>query len=302
MTKESDPMRIVMTLLMLLSLVSKVSSARGEDVIDSESLGGRIVHTDPSKYGKASAVHGGAGELHYQGLLNRPAMRTNFLFLDCGVIPPKGGIGHHFHHKMEEMYVILDNEAEFTINGRTSLLQGPAGVPCKMGQSHAIFNPTDKPTGWLNFAVSSVKRQYDSFELDDDRVGVSLDTTPVFVAARFDRSLLQPIEHYHGGNGTVHYRRTLAPTVFSTVWAFVDHLMLPPGAGAGTQQHENIEEIYYVMHGKGSVLIDGKQATISKGDAFFVLLGEAYSITNDSGEDLELLFVGVALDKDKLQP
>jgi mannose-6-phosphate isomerase-like protein (cupin superfamily) len=302
MTEESNPMRIVMTSLMMLSLVSIVSSTRGEDVIDSESLAGRIVHTDPSNYSKATAVHGGAGELHYQGLLNRPAMSTNFLFLDCGVIPPNGGIGHHFHHKMEEMYVILDNEAEFTINGRTSLLQGPAGVPCKMGQSHAIFNPTDKPTGWLNFAVSSVSRQYDSFELNDDRVGVSLDATPVFVAAQFDRSLLQPIEHYHGGEGKVHYRRALAPTVFSTAWAFVDHLMLPPGTGAGTQQHGNIEEIYYVMDGKGGVRIDGQQAAIRKGDAFFILLGEAYSITNDSGDDLELLVVGVALDKDKLQP
>ena len=44
------------------------------------------------------------------------------------------------------MYVIFNNEAEFTINGRTSQLKGPAAAPCKMGQSHAIYNHTDKPT------------------------------------------------------------------------------------------------------------------------------------------------------------
>jgi quercetin dioxygenase-like cupin family protein len=200
------------------------------------------------------------------------------------------------------MYVILDNEAEFTINGRTSLLQGPAGVPCKMGQSHAIFNPTDKPTGWLNFAVSSVKRKYDNFDLNDDRVGVSLDATPVFVAARFDRSLLQPVERFHGGKGTVHYRRALAPTVFSTPWAFVDHLVIPQGAEAGPRRHANIEEIYYVMRGTGDVQIDGQQTAIRNGDAFFILLNELCSIANNSDSDLELLVIGVALDKDKLKP
>lgn len=295
-------MQFTRTLLVVLSVLSMLSSTRGEDTVQAESLAGRIVHTDPSTYGKATAVHGGAGELHYQSLLSRPAMSTNFLFLDCGVIPPKGGIGHHFHHRMEEMYVILDNEAEFTINGRTSLLQGPAGVPCKMGQSHAIFNPTDKPTGWLNFAVSSVKRKYDNFDLNDDRVGVSLDATPVFVAARFDRSLLQPVERFHGGKGTVHYRRALAPTVFSTPWAFVDHLVIPQGAEAGPRRNANIEEIYYVMRGTGDVQIDGQQTAIRNGDAFFILLNELCSIANNSDSDLELLVIGVALDKDKLKP
>ncbi|MCH2201663.1 MAG: cupin domain-containing protein [Fuerstiella sp.] len=295
-------MQVTRMLFVVLSTLSIVLPIRGEDTDSAESLAGRIVHSDPSMYSKAAAVHGGAGELHYQGLLSRPAMNTNFIFLDCGVIPPKGGIGHHFHHKMEEMYVILNNEAEFTINGRTSLLQGPAGVPCKMGQSHAIYNPTDKPTGWLNFAVSSVKRNYDNFDLNDDRVGASLDTTPVFVAATFDRSLLQPIDRHHGGTGTVHYRRTLAPTVFSTPWAFVDHLVLPPDAGVGPHQHANIEEIYYVMHGTGDIEIGGQPAPIRKGDAFYTLLNESYSIANNSTGDLELLIIGVALDKDQLQP
>ncbi len=290
------------TLLVVWSLLSIVSSIHGEGTVEAESPAGRIVHTDPLTYRKAMAVHGGAGALHYQRLLSRPALNTNFLFLHRGVIPPGGGIGHHFHHKMEEMYVILDNEAEFTINGRTSLLQGPVGAPCKMGQSHAILNPTDKPTEWLNIAVASVKGRYDSFELNDDRVGVSQDVTPVFVAAHFDRSLLQPIERYHEGKGTVHYRRVLTPSVFATQWAFVDHLVIPPNASAGPRQHENIEEVYYVMRGMGHVQIGGQQAAIHQGDAFPILLDELYSITNGRKADLELLVIGVALDKDKLKP
>ena len=30
---------------------------------------------------------------------------------------------------MEEMFVIFDNEAQFTIDGRTATLKGPAGAP-----------------------------------------------------------------------------------------------------------------------------------------------------------------------------
>ena len=62
-------------------------------------------------------------------LIGRDALSTNFLYLHAGVINAKGGIGHHFHHSIEEMYVILNGEAEFTINGRTSRLK-LASVAC----------------------------------------------------------------------------------------------------------------------------------------------------------------------------
>ena len=42
------------------------------------------------------------------------------------------------------MFVIFDDEAEFTINGRTSLLKGTVGAPDRMGSSHAIT--TTHPT------------------------------------------------------------------------------------------------------------------------------------------------------------
>ena len=261
------------------------------------SLADRIVHTDPSSYRKIKAVHGGAGELHYQSLMDNrrnSTLTTNFLFLHRGVIPPKGGIGHHFHHKMEEMYVILDNEAEFTINGRTSRLKGPAGAPCKMGQSHAIYNPTDQPTEWMNIAVASVKGKYDNFDLDDDRIGATLDATPVFVTARFDRELLQPSPRHDGGKGAVLYRRVLKPDVFSTTWAYMDHLVIPPGAATGQRKQANVEEVCYVIHGSGLVKVDEQQAAIRAGDALAIRIGETQSITNNSQQPIELLVIGVA--------
>src|SRR6476660_8684044 len=136
-----------------------------------EPLAQRIVHTDPSKYRVSPSVHGGAGQLHYMGLFDAHSLETNLQFLHRGVIQPKSGIGQHFHNQCEEMFVILDGEAEFTIDGRTSLLKGPAGAICRMGHSHAIYNATDKPVQWMNINVTAMKGSYDAFNLGDARVG-----------------------------------------------------------------------------------------------------------------------------------
>ena len=267
-----------------------------------EPLAERVAHTDPSTYRKIKSVHRGAGELLYQGLLDSFDLSTDFLFLHRGVVPPKGGIGHHFHHKIEEMYVIFDNEAEFTINGRTSTLKGPAGAPCKMGQAHAIYNSSDKPTEWINIAVSTVKGKYDNFDTNDDRVGAPQDKIPVFVTMRLERSLLRPVDRYYGGTGTVHYRRALSPEVFTTNWAYVDHLVIPPGSSTGKRKHQEVEEVYYVMNGSGAARVNDESAAVRQGDAIPMRLGDEQSFANDSSADLELLIIGVSRVKGRLDP
>src|SRR5262245_49632681 len=93
----------------------------------------RVVHSDPSKYRNAPQVHGGAGTLSFTGLLGPEDFNVNLIFLHRGILQPKSGIGHHFHNQMEEMFVIFDNRAQFTIDGRTAELAGPVGAPCRMG-------------------------------------------------------------------------------------------------------------------------------------------------------------------------
>ena len=258
----------------------------------------RVVHNDPAKYKELSAVHAGAGKMGFTELIGRSVLSTNFLYLHAGIIEPKSGIGHHFHHNIEEMYLLLNGEAEFTVNGRTSKIKAPAIVPCKMGDSHAIYNSSGERLRWLNFAVSLNKGRGDAFDLGDSRVGAAIDPIPVFVSGRLERDKLKPNSPDYNGNGIL-YRRAIGPDVFRTDWDHVDHVVIPAGSSAGPRQLAGIEEVYYVIKGMGAVAINDGKIDVKADDAFFGSLGENVTISNGGKEDLELLVIGIAPSKQK---
>ena len=259
-------------------------------------LADRIAHTTPEKYRPSPSVHGGPGQLNYMGLFNATALDTNLYFLHRGIIQPKSGIGAHFHNQCEEMFVIFNGEAQFTIDGRTSVLKGPAGAPVRMGHSHAIYNHTDQPVEWMNINVSARKGVYDAFDLSDGRVDATIDPIPTFMTMRLDQSLLRPAAAPVAAKGTVQYRRALAPSVFLGPWAYVDHMVLAPGSATTPQAHQEIGEFYYVMNGDGTVKVGSESAPIRSGDAVPIQLNQTKSFENTGTTPLELLIVGVVRD------
>jgi mannose-6-phosphate isomerase-like protein (cupin superfamily) len=281
-------MKRLNTILLLVVAMSAFAQSANE----------RIVANDPSKYRELSAVHAGAGKMGFTQLIGRNDLSTNFLYLHAGVINAKSGIGHHFHHTIEEMYIILNGEAEFTINGRTSKIKAPAVVPCKMGDSHAIYNSSSQPIRWLNFAVSSVKGRGDNFDLADTRVGATLDPIPAFVSGRLEREKLKENSPSYAGSGIL-YRNILGPDVFSTDWNNVGHLVVAAGKSVDAHQSTGIEEVYYVVKGSGKLTLGTSTADFKADDSFYTRLGETISITNAGTEDIELIVIGISPSKQK---
>lgn len=253
-------------------------------------LASKITHYDVAKTANLKAVHDGAGTMNFGPLMNDKTLSTNFIFLHRGVIHPHSGIGQHFHNHCEEMFVIFDDTAQFTINGRTSELKGTWGAPDRMGSSHGIYNPTDHDIEWMNINVGTSK-VYDAFNMGDDRVGAPLDKVPQFVTMHLERSTLKPV----AGTTGVSRRRALGPSVFYTPWAYVDHVLIQPGASLPETRYADLSESYYVMTGDGSVTVNGETVAIKKGDAVPVDLNQAKSFKAGSAP-LELLVIGVSKD------
>ena len=294
--------------MLLLAVVPAVTlmSLRAQSPATTGTLSQRIVHTDPAAFRPSPAVHGGAGSMSFTALLNRGAVTPEFNFLHRGVIPPGAGIGHHFHNVVEEMFVILDGEAQFTIDGRTATVKGPAGVLCRTGHSHAIYNAGAGPVQWMNLNVSLLAGVYDNFDLGDTRVGAALDPIPTFMTMRLDASLLRAA----GARGrgapaavpdpkAILSRRVLGPAVFSTTWSYIDHVVVPAGATTPELLHDSVGEAYYVLRGEGTISVKSTasaMAPVRSGDAIPVRLGESSQFTNSGPAPLELFVMGVAKD------
>jgi mannose-6-phosphate isomerase-like protein (cupin superfamily) len=306
-----SPALIALAIAATMSIAHPFAQRNPQAAQGDRPLAQRIVHPNPNGYPPGGGhVHGGANSMGFGQLFGAGTFGPHFNFMHRGEIPPGAGIGHHFHNTADEMFVILNGEAQFTIDGRTALVKGPVGVVCRAGHSHAIYNASTETLQWINFQVSVVPGVSDAFDLGDDRVGAVLDKVPTFVTARLDRELLTSGRGGRGGRAggaapaapvapaTVVTRTAGAGSTFASPWAYLNQVLIQPGASMDPMTHDGIAEAYYVLAGSGTVTIGNETAPVGKWDAIPVRLGDTSSFKNTGTEPLELLVYGVAKDMD----
>jgi mannose-6-phosphate isomerase-like protein (cupin superfamily) len=67
--------------------------------------------------------------------------------------------------------------------------------------------------------------------------------------------------------------------------------ILPPGHAVTPHHHRQIEEIYYIIEGRGVMTVGDEQQDVAAGDAVYVPRGQRHTLCNTGAEPIKLLLV-----------
>ena len=66
---------------------------------------------------------------------------------------------------------------------------------------------------------------------------------------------------------------------------------LPPGCAVTPHHHREIEEIYYILSGRGVMSVGGEKREVAAGDAIYVPRESSHTLENTGAEPIKLLLV-----------
>jgi mannose-6-phosphate isomerase-like protein (cupin superfamily) len=66
---------------------------------------------------------------------------------------------------------------------------------------------------------------------------------------------------------------------------------LEPGSTIGEHPHPNTEDLYLILEGRGTGVLNGERFPVGPGDLFLVKAGGSHGLINDSAEPLTFLGV-----------
>ncbi len=92
-----------------------------------------------------------------------------------------------------------------------------------------------------------------------------------------------------GGRGEVTIEHLFKADELSGQSRLVGRIVLNPGCSIGLHEHDNEEEIYYLLKGRAQIVDSGVTETLEPGDAVLTGGGASHSIENVGDQPLELL-------------
>lgn len=98
-------------------------------------------------------------------------------------------------------------------------------------------------------------------------------------------------ENMRGGQGTITIKHLFKQEELTGKARLVAEITIPPGGSIGFHQHEQEEEIYYIISGEGKVLDQDETKIVGPGDAILTGGGKGHSVENTGIQPLVMLAV-----------
>jgi mannose-6-phosphate isomerase-like protein (cupin superfamily) len=104
---------------------------------------------------------------------------------------------------------------------------------------------------------------------------------------------VEMLDECHGGKGCFENHVVLAKGDSNVGIMFMNDAIIGPGMSIGHHLHEDSEEIYFVVEGSGTMIMDGVETGIGPGDVSLVRQGHSHGLVNSGSVPLRLLVVCV---------
>jgi len=99
----------------------------------------------------------------------------------------------------------------------------------------------------------------------------------------------------HGGEGSIEIYRAFRRKDFKGAWDFAIRVVMPPGTSMGEHSHGDDEEMYIILQGEGTMIIEGKEQRVTSGDMIVNKAFGTHGLVNTSEKDIELLIIQASL-------
>ena len=111
----------------------------------------------------------------------------------------------------------------------------------------------------------------------------------VAMIRRADEMVKEVRERMRGGEGSVEMLHIFKKDELKGRARLFAKITLQPGCSIGFHNHDDEEELFYILRGTGTVNDDGKEEIVRAGDAILTGDGAGHSIANTGDEPLEIM-------------
>jgi mannose-6-phosphate isomerase-like protein (cupin superfamily) len=179
---------------------------------------------------------------------------------------------NHKHENLEQVYYILDGKGEALYDGKRYPVEAGDAIYLPSGVHHQMFNDNDE---WLVHHVISM--------------GVEGN------GGQFMQRNWRQVQPQADGGGAIRWTQ-LAPEGQGDNgclrgMAFIARETVQPRGCTTEQSSADLEQVYYVLAGRGQLETDGNTQTVCEGDMIHLPAGVTYRFTNPNENWLAYLIM-----------